>query len=76
MNCQRYIMSLLNAQPNLIKSNPTAQNFIVQDISGLDRELGSNTKNLFSGITNLASRFNVLLKGKGFNHIIPYDGTS
>ncbi|MBS1738550.1 MAG: hypothetical protein JSS98_18360 [Bacteroidetes bacterium] len=65
-NCQRFIMSILNAQPALIKANPTVNRFVVQDISGLERDLSPTSKALFNGITGLASRLNVLAKGAGF----------
>ncbi|MBS1737343.1 MAG: hypothetical protein JSS98_12165 [Bacteroidetes bacterium] len=65
-NCQRFIMSILNAQPNLIKANPTANQFVVQNVSGLERDLTPATKSLFNGITGLASRLNVLARGAGF----------
>jgi hypothetical protein len=69
-NCQRFIMSILNAQPDLIKENPDVNRFIVQDISGLQRDLSKTSKNLFNSITGLSSRLNVLAKGYGFNPLI------
>jgi hypothetical protein len=69
-NCQRFIMSILNAQPELIKANPDVGKFVQQDTSGLDRDLSKTSKNLFNGITGLASRLNVLAKGYGFNPVI------
>lgn len=69
-NCQRFIMSLLNTQPELIKANPGINKFVVQDTTGLTRDLSPLSKNIFSGITNLAARFNVLAKGHGFNPLL------
>jgi len=69
-NCQRFLMSILNAQPELIKANPDVNKFIVQDVTGLQRDLSKTSKNLFSGITGLAARLNVLAKGYGFNPVI------
>jgi hypothetical protein len=69
-NCQRFIMSILNAQPELIKANPDVGKFVQQDTSGLDRDLSKTSKNLFNGITGLASRLNVLAKGYGFDPVL------
>lgn len=66
-NCQRFIMSILNAQPDLIKANPNVGRFVVQDTTGLDRDLSPTSKKLFNGVTGLAARLNVLAHGKGFN---------
>lgn len=66
-NCQRFIKSCILANPPLQQLNPNAINFIEQDVSGLNRDLSPTTKNIFSGITNLASRLNVLAKGRGFD---------
>ncbi|MBS1735806.1 MAG: hypothetical protein JSS98_04285 [Bacteroidetes bacterium] len=70
-NCQRFIMSILNAQPNLIKANPTVNQFVVQNVSGLERDLSPASKNLFHGIAGLASRLNVLAKGAGYEQPQP-----
>lgn len=66
-NCQRYIKSLILANPPLQQENPDVIRFIEQDITGLQRDLSSTTKNIFRGTTDLAARLNVLAKGKGFD---------
>jgi hypothetical protein len=66
-NCQDFLQAIILSNPPLQKENPTAINFIKQDTSGLTRDLSGTTKNLFSGITTLANRLNVLAKGKGFD---------
>ena len=77
-NCQDFLMAIILSNPPLEKENPTAIKFIKQDTTGLTRDLSGTTKNLFSGITTLANRLNVLAKGKGFdpNNIDhQYDGS-
>jgi hypothetical protein len=66
-NCQRYIKSLVLANPPLQKENPDAIKFIEQDITGLQRDLSPTTQKIFRATTDLASRLNVLAKGKGFD---------
>jgi len=66
-NCQRYIKSLILANPPLQQENPEVIRFIEQDITGLKRDLSPTTKNIFRATTDLASRLNVLAKGKGFD---------
>jgi len=65
-NCQDYLSSIVSANPPLQKDNPNAMRFILQDKSGLQRDINPRSKNLFSGITGLAARFNHLAKGSGF----------
>ena len=66
-NCQRFIKSAIIANPPLQQENPQAVRFIEQDLSGLQRDLSPTSKSIFKGITDLASRLNVLAKGKGFD---------
>jgi hypothetical protein len=70
-NCQRFIKSFILSNPPLEKDNPKCLDFVVQDITPLNRELSSSSKNLFRGVTDLAARFNVLAKGKGFDNSKP-----
>lgn len=65
-NCQIFLMSIINSNPSLIQENPNARNFILQDVSGLEKDLHPLSKNIFRGVTNLGSRFNVLTEGYGF----------
>lgn len=65
-NCQRFIKSAILANPPLQQQNPQAIKFIEQDITGLQRDLSPTTKSLFRATTDLASRLNVLARGKGF----------
>ena len=65
-NCQRYIKSLILANPPLQQENPEVIKFIEQDTTGLQRDLSPTTKNIFRATTDLASRLNVLARGKGF----------
>jgi hypothetical protein len=66
-NCQRFIKSAIIANPPLQQENPQAVRFIEQDLSGLQRDLSPTSKSIFKGTTDLASRLNVLAKGKGFD---------
>jgi len=66
-NCQRFIKSFIIANPPLQQENPQALQFIEQDTSGLQRDFHPMAKTLFRGITDLASRLNVLAKGRGFD---------
>ena len=66
-NCQRFIKSAILANPPLQQENPEAFRFVEQDITGLQRDLSSTTKNIFKGTTDLAARLNVLAKGRGFD---------
>ena len=66
-NCQRFIKSFILANPPLEKDNPECLKFVEQDTTGLERDLNPRTKNIFRGVTDLASRFNVLAKGRGFD---------
>lgn len=70
-NCQRFIKSFILSNPPLEKDNPKCLDFVVQDTTPLNRELSSSSKNLFRGVTDLAARFNVLAKGKGFDNSKP-----
>ena len=65
-NCQRYIKSLILSNPPLEKENPNVIQWVEQDTGGLQRDLSPIAQRIFSGTTNLASRLNVLAKGKGF----------
>ena len=46
-------MSILNAQPELIKANPEVGKFVQQDTTGLDRDLSPTSKKLFNGIKTI-----------------------
>ena len=70
-NCQRFIKSLILANPPLEKDNPECLKFVEQDTTGLERDLSPTSKNIFRGITDLASKFNILAKGKGFDNSNP-----
>jgi hypothetical protein len=66
-NCQRFILSIITANPPLLKDNPEAAKFIQQETQGLNRDLSPHTRNFFKGVTDLAAKFNILAKGKGFD---------
>ena len=65
-NCQNYILSILEAN-NL--SSPEYKNFIYQDMTDFRMHLPSSTQTIAQGTTDLASRFDVLLHGKGMKKI-------
>jgi len=52
---------------NWININPQLKDFILQPIGQLEQQLSSAQKGIMSGITKLGTRFNILLKGKGFD---------
>ena len=66
-NCQRYIKSLIIANPPLERENPESIKFVEQDTTGLQRDLSPTSQRIFKATTDLAAKLNVLAKGKGFN---------
>lgn len=67
-NCQAYIKILLDAN-GILKLNPTAKDFLYQDMSELRNALPEYAKKVMRGITNLAGSADVLIHGYGL-----YDG--
>jgi hypothetical protein len=67
-NCQRFIKSIILANPPLEKENPNSIKWVEQDTSGLQRDLSPTTQKIFKATTDLAARLNVLAKGKGFDN--------
>jgi hypothetical protein len=65
-NCQNFIYGVMMAN-NWININPQLKDFILQPIGQLEQQLSSAQKGIMSGITKLGTRFNILLKGKGFD---------
>jgi len=65
-NCQNFIYGVMLAN-NWININPQLKDFILQPIGQLEQQLSSAQKGIMSGITKLGTRFNILLKGKGFD---------
>jgi hypothetical protein len=64
-NCQNFIYGVMLAN-NWININPQLKNFILQPIGQLEQQLSNAQKGIMGGITKLGTRFNILLKGKGF----------
>jgi len=66
-NCQRFVKSIILAN-HLEKENPSAISWVEQDTTGLQRDLSPTTQKIFKATTDLASRLNVLAKGRGFDN--------
>lgn len=64
-NCQNFIYGVMLAN-NWININPQLKDFILQPIGQLEQQLSNAQKGIMGGITKLGTRFNILLKGKGF----------
>ena len=73
-NCQNFIYGVMLAN-NWININPQLKDFILQPIGQLEQQLSSAQKGIMSGITKLGTRFNILVKGKGFD-VLNTDDTS
>jgi len=61
-NCQNFVLSILEANK---LSSESAKKFIYQDMTNINQHLDTRTKAIANGTTNLASRIDVLLNGKG-----------
>lgn len=63
-NCQVFLNSLMKFN-GLLQINTGLEAFIMQDYTTLIKNLSSTTKQIMKGTTDIARRFNILLKGKG-----------
>jgi hypothetical protein len=68
-NCQNFIYNVMLAN-NWVNNNPKLKDFVLQSTNQLSQELSDAQKSVMTGITKLGTRFNILLKGKGFGDVI------
>jgi hypothetical protein len=67
-NCQVYLLALMKNN-NLLSNNSGLEKFILQDTTTLQNQLSSGTQKGMKYTTDLARRFNILIKGKGLEDI-------
>jgi hypothetical protein len=71
-NCQVFLNAIMQFN-NLLQLNKGLHEFIMQDMSSLIKNIPSVSRTLMSGVTDLARRFNILIRGKGFDTAIHHN---
>lgn len=67
-NCQNFIYSIMKYN-NLLDNNHGLEQFILQDMSTLMNNLSDTNQKIMKHVTDIARRFNILTRGKGFRKI-------
>ena len=65
-NCQVFINAIMQYN-NLLQINNGLHDFIMQHMDSLIKNVSPVSRGIMRGVTDLARRFNILLKGKGFD---------